>query len=328
MPCPYPLLEALVSGRTVHVFAKKHDRRGAPAGVLTARFNEDDIPADIWATAFAQPPSPVLAASARLIVGTVPDGTESIPEVDLVKDFTAQRRDFLHRAGHPLPPIEQAESGHWRTIREAAPAIPLSGIVLMGMLTTTSVAACVVHGMDFYAGLRTPMHRGRWFGYVHDLLMAAGWTRALAAADPRFVFPGTDLDACVAEVGGRMAEIAGIHRQHEEAQAALTGGDADRVMAILDPLLDRHPWYYTAFTIRAKAAMLRGDWAMAEQDWRSCLDTAPAYMISPLWYAHWIEMVVKLSPGASALAALERFAAAFPDHELMAYCRRIVGAPA
>ncbi|SDY21122.1 hypothetical protein SAMN05421755_101155 [Nitrosomonas sp. Nm33] len=106
----------------------------------------------LWATAFWGEPSAALASSARLVLGTVPDSTEQVPERGWTKDFAADRAAYLAAAQVPEERVESVATEHWRELRAAMPAIPLSGLVAVAMLERSSLATCEVHGMTLYAG--------------------------------------------------------------------------------------------------------------------------------------------------------------------------------
>ena len=198
----YPRLTALVTGRRVDMLCAKG--AAAPRGVdLTMRFNQDEAPADIWATAFYRPFSATLAAGARLILGTVPEGRRDIQPHGWHKDFSAERAEFMARARLSNDRIEQVGVEHWRSLQARMPALPMSGLVALSMLERTGVVRCVIHGMTFYADAPTPLRDGRWYGDVHDLHLAALWLRQLLRADRRFEFVG-DIDACVEATRARI----------------------------------------------------------------------------------------------------------------------------
>jgi hypothetical protein len=200
---PYPRLAALVAHRRVDVLCAKGGV--APAGVgVTVRFNQDEAPADIWATAFYGPASTRLAADAKLVVGTTPLGPWAIQPHGWRKDFSSEKADFLARTGLSDDRIEQVRLDHWRALQARMPALPLSGLVLLSMLERTRLESCVIHGMTFYADATTPLRDARWHGDVHDLHLSALWLRQLLRADDRFQFVG-DIDACVEATRARIA---------------------------------------------------------------------------------------------------------------------------
>lgn len=199
----YPRLATLVAGRRVDVLCRK-DEPAPQAHGLVVRFNHDETPADIWATAFFGTPSATLAAGSRLVIGTVPGTIEKILPHGWTKDFPAEKALYLDRGGISLDRIEQVEVEHWRALRDDVPALPLTGIVFLSMLKRTRFERCVIHGMDFYSNATTPLRWGRWHGEVHDLHLAAIWVQRLLETDPRFEFIG-DIQECIAATSARIA---------------------------------------------------------------------------------------------------------------------------
>ena len=206
----YPRLAGLVAGRRVDMLCRK-DGPIPHEPDLVVRFNHDEAPADIWATAFFGVPSVTLSRGARLIVGTVPDCRWEVHPHGWPKDFSAEKVDYLARGGIPAERVEQVDFEHWRSLIDELPAVPLSGLVFLSMLRRTRVDRCVIHDMDFYSTATTPLRSGRWHGDVHDLHFAALWVRRLLRDDRRFEFVG-DIDACVdaaqARIAAASAELA------------------------------------------------------------------------------------------------------------------------
>jgi hypothetical protein len=200
----YPRLASLVAGRRVDVLCAKGSAAPRDAGLLV-RFNADEAPADIWATAFFGEIGAALARSARVIVGTTPPGRWEIQPHGWHKDFSTEKADYMARAGLSDDRIEQVDAAHWRALQARMPALPMSGLVLLSMLEKTPLERCVIHGMTFYASATTPLRDARWHGDVHDLSLAALWLRQLLRADPRFEFDG-DIDACVEATQARIAD--------------------------------------------------------------------------------------------------------------------------
>jgi hypothetical protein len=199
----YPRLATLVAGRRVDVLCRK-DKPTPQVHDVVVRFNHDEAPADIWATAFFGTPSATLAASAQLVIGTVPETTEEISPHGWTKNFAAEKALYLATGEISLDRIEQIEVGHWRALRDDVPALPLTGIVFLSMLKRTRFDRCVIHGMDFYSDAATPLRWGRWHGDVHDLHLAAIWVQRLLDSDPRFEFIG-DIQQCIAATSARIA---------------------------------------------------------------------------------------------------------------------------
>lgn len=228
----YPALERLVAGRRVVVVSAKNSQPPHVDDAVVVRFNSDEMPAHIWVTAFWGPPSATLSRGAELIVGSVPDSIEAIDSHAIVKDFPRERKANLALISSPLPPVELIDTAHWRALREQTPAIPLSGIAFLAMLETTTFARCDIHGMNFYVDSAPPLYRGRWFGHVHDLPLAARWLGNLLQRDERF-------RVCGAIPGDLLPQLQCLQeqalREYDESQAA------DRRRAESGPPLEPTP---------------------------------------------------------------------------------------
>ena len=219
----YPILESLVAHQRVVVIARKNYSPELAAGVLTTRFNDDESSADIWATSFYRTPSKALSESAKVVVGTVPDSVETIPSHHYIKDFSKERGNYLNSFSISRDRIETIETNHWRKLREETPAIPLSGIALLSMLEKTSLSACDIYGMNFYANEIGPLHEGRWFDSVHHLYLSARWLNRLLECDSRFRLIDNDPISLVKETRKRLVEGRRAYKRATQRLAQTPG---------------------------------------------------------------------------------------------------------
>ena len=181
------------------------------------RLNNDQQPCDIFATTFAKDVEASVPPGAQLILMTVPSEEMSyLSPIDrgrvVIRDWSIDCQRY-----QGLIPIESVSPVHWRLLASLMPVFPLSGLVLLSMLSTTSFTRCEVHGFDFYTGVsRKKFYQkvghqflpSKPYFLMHDYLAAISWLNNLIRIDPRFSLEGKlNLEEIRKEVRWRVAYI-------------------------------------------------------------------------------------------------------------------------